>query len=74
MQGAPNKVIARKLEVAEATVKVHIKAILRKIRVANRTQAAMWAVNHLPATSGDQIWLQSSNNLPIQPTFGQNIR
>jgi len=47
MQGAPNKVIARKLDVAEATVKVHIKAILRKIRVANRTQAAMWAVNHL---------------------------
>ncbi|MEZ0169737.1 LuxR C-terminal-related transcriptional regulator [Microvirga sp. TS319] len=47
MEGAPNKVIARKLDVAEATVKVHIKAILRKIRVANRTQAAMWAVNHL---------------------------
>ncbi|WP_230532327.1 LuxR C-terminal-related transcriptional regulator [Microvirga roseola] len=52
MQGAPNKVIARKLDVAEATVKVHIKAILRKIRVANRTQAAMWAVNHLPAPAG----------------------
>jgi two-component system, NarL family, nitrate/nitrite response regulator NarL len=51
MQGAPNKVIARKLEVAEATVKVHIKAILRKIRVANRTQAAMWAVNHLSGGS-----------------------
>jgi len=45
-------VIARKLDVAEATVKVHIKAILRKIRVANRTQAAMWAVNHL---SPDQM-------------------
>ena len=53
-QGAPNKVIARKLDVAEATVKVHIKAILRKIRVANRTQAAMWAVAHLQAAgSGD---------------------
>ena len=53
-QGAPNKVIARKLDVAEATVKVHIKAILRKIRVANRTQAAMWAVAHLQtAGSGD---------------------
>jgi len=50
-QGAPNKVIARKLDVAEATVKVHIKAILRKIRVANRTQAAMWAVAHLPPSS-----------------------
>jgi two-component system nitrate/nitrite response regulator NarL len=53
MQGAPNKIIARKLEVAEATVKVHIKAILRKIRVTNRTQAAMWAVAHLPATNAE---------------------
>ncbi len=56
MQGAPNKVIARKLDVAEATVKVHIKAILRKIRVANRTQAAMWAVNHLSSNSADTTW------------------
>jgi two-component system nitrate/nitrite response regulator NarL len=47
MEGAPNKIIARKLHVAEATVKVHIKAILRKIGVANRTQAAMWAKGHL---------------------------
>ena len=47
MQGAPNKIIARQLDVAEATVKVHVKAILRKIQVANRTQAAMWAVEHL---------------------------
>ncbi len=56
MQGAPNKVIARKLDVAEATVKVHIKAILRKIRVANRTQAAMWAVNHLPNGVSAEIY------------------
>ncbi|WP_445505327.1 LuxR C-terminal-related transcriptional regulator [Microvirga sp. G4-2] len=48
-QGAPNKIIARKLDVAEATVKVHVKAILRKIGAANRTQAAMWATTHLPA-------------------------
>jgi two-component system nitrate/nitrite response regulator NarL len=47
MDGEPNKIIARKLHVAEATVKVHIKAILRKIGVANRTQAAMWAKGHL---------------------------
>src|SRR5918998_2933567 len=58
-QGAPNKVIARKLDVAEATVKVHIKAILRKIRVANRTQAAMWAVAHLPATSVEESFISS---------------
>jgi two-component system, NarL family, nitrate/nitrite response regulator NarL len=33
--------------VAEATVKVHIKAILRKVKASNRTQAAMWATGHL---------------------------
>jgi two-component system, NarL family, nitrate/nitrite response regulator NarL len=47
MQGDSNKVIARRLGVAEATVKVHIKSILRKVRAGNRTQAAMWAREHL---------------------------
>ena len=45
--GAPNKVIASQLKITEATVKVHVKAILRKIRVTNRTQAAIWALHHL---------------------------
>jgi two-component system, NarL family, nitrate/nitrite response regulator NarL len=44
--GEPNKVIAGHLDIAEATVKVHLKAILRKIKAANRTQAAIWAVGH----------------------------
>ncbi|WP_198411792.1 LuxR C-terminal-related transcriptional regulator [Microvirga flavescens] len=47
MDGESNKLIARKFDIAEATVKVHVKAILRKIRAKNRTQAAIWAVNHL---------------------------
>ncbi len=42
MQGASNKDIARELDIAESTVKVHVKSLLRKIGVANRTQAAMW--------------------------------
>jgi two-component system nitrate/nitrite response regulator NarL len=46
--GAPNKVIASQLKITEATVKVHVKAILRKIRVTNRTQAAIWAMHHQP--------------------------
>jgi two-component system, NarL family, nitrate/nitrite response regulator NarL len=66
MEGAPNKVIARKLEVAEATVKVHIKAILRKIRVANRTQAAMWAVSHLSGSATDTSWIQASESTSSQ--------
>ncbi|WP_164919635.1 response regulator transcription factor [Hansschlegelia zhihuaiae] len=44
--GDSNKHIARKLNIAEATVKVHVKAILRKVRVRNRTQAAIWAMNN----------------------------
>jgi two-component system nitrate/nitrite response regulator NarL len=43
IDGDPNKVISRRLGIAEATVKVHIKAILRKLSVQNRTQAAIWA-------------------------------
>jgi two-component system nitrate/nitrite response regulator NarL len=53
-EGAPNKVIARKLNVAEATVKVHVKTILRKIGVGNRTQAAIWAADHLCAETALQ--------------------
>lgn len=44
VSGHPNKIISRQLEISEATVKVHVKAILRKIGVQNRTQAAIWAV------------------------------
>jgi two-component system, NarL family, nitrate/nitrite response regulator NarL len=44
--GHANKVIARRLEISEATVKVYVKAILRKLRVSNRTQAAIWAFNN----------------------------
>jgi two-component system nitrate/nitrite response regulator NarL len=45
-EGAPNKVIARRLNLSEATVKVHVKAILKKIGACNRTQAALWATRH----------------------------
>ena len=46
IEGDSNKIIARKIDIAEMTVKVHVKAILRKIRFKNRTQAAMWAMKH----------------------------
>jgi DNA-binding NarL/FixJ family response regulator len=41
--GAPNKVIATALGMQEGTVKVHIRSIMRKLRVANRTQVALIA-------------------------------
>jgi len=46
IKGDSNKSIARQIDIAEATVKVHVKAILRKIRVHNRTQAAIWGMNN----------------------------
>jgi DNA-binding NarL/FixJ family response regulator len=46
VEGDSNKCIARKMDIAEATVKVHVKAILRKIGVQNRTQAAIWGINN----------------------------
>jgi two-component system nitrate/nitrite response regulator NarL len=41
MLGHTNKIIARELEMAEATVKVHVKSILQVMGVNNRTQAAL---------------------------------
>ena len=58
--GASNKLIARELGLAEATVKVHIKAILRKAKAENRTQAAMWATQFLgPAANSPEVVLAS---------------
>ena len=44
--GTPNKVIARKLDIAEKTVKNHISRIFQTIGVTDRTQAALWAQKH----------------------------
>ena len=51
-EGASNKIIARKLVITESTVKVHMKAILRKLRLQKRTQAAIWARTHLGESLG----------------------
>jgi two-component system nitrate/nitrite response regulator NarL len=61
ISGSSNKSIARKIDIAEATVKVHVKAILRKIRVQNRTQAAIWGMNH-------SLLAQPINGIPHLPT------
>jgi two-component system nitrate/nitrite response regulator NarL len=53
VNGDSNKTVARKLHIAEETVKVHMKRLLRRIGVKNRTQAAIWALNNYfaPAAS-----------------------
>ena len=52
IKGHANKVIAHTCNVTEATVKGHMKSILRKIRVHNRTQAAIWAMANGYAAGG----------------------
>jgi DNA-binding NarL/FixJ family response regulator len=44
--GRSNREIARALGLAEKTVKTHVSSILMKLGVADRTQAALWAVRH----------------------------
>ena len=42
-EGLPNKLIARRLEISEKTVKAHLTSVFRRIGVTDRTQAALWA-------------------------------
>lgn len=67
IDGASNKLIARRFGIAESTVKIHIKGILRKINVQNRTQAAIWALAHLPA-------VDASSNEGSDPNEGSEAQ
>ncbi len=42
-EGLPNKLIARRLEISEKTVKAHLTSVFERIGVTDRTQAALWA-------------------------------
>ena len=55
VNGLSNKAIARKHHIAEATVKVHVKGLLRKVQVSNRTQAAIWALNRINGVSYTRV-------------------
>lgn len=44
-KGLSNKMIARKLDITEGTVKVHVKHLLKKLNLRSRVEAAVWAVN-----------------------------
>ena len=46
VQGLSNKLIARSLDITEATVKVHVKNLLKKLGFRSRLEAAVWAVGH----------------------------
>ena len=53
VKGHSNKMIARACGVADATIKVHMKSILRKTQMANRTQAAIWGLERGYGADGD---------------------
>ena len=42
LDGMPNKLIARRLEISEKTVKSHLTSIFRQIGVTDRVQAILW--------------------------------
>jgi DNA-binding NarL/FixJ family response regulator len=47
-QGKSNKLIADALSMSESTVKAHVKQIIKRLHVSNRTQAALLATGHGP--------------------------
>jgi DNA-binding NarL/FixJ family response regulator len=49
--GLANKQIARRLGISERTVKAHLTAVFQELGVTDRTQAALWAKEHLPSTN-----------------------
>jgi two-component system, NarL family, nitrate/nitrite response regulator NarL len=66
VQGDSNKTIARKIGISEATVKVHVKAVLRRICVSNRTQAAIWAMTNGPFISRKEENAHEVGELPVE--------
>jgi two-component system, NarL family, nitrate/nitrite response regulator NarL len=68
IEGCSNKVIARKVAISEATVKVHVKSILRKVRVHSRTQAAIWGLSCDAAN-----WAMNVGLPVIEPVLAQSF-
>src|SRR4051794_16187493 len=67
-QGKSNKLIADALSMSESTVKAHVKQIIKRLHVANRTQAA------LLATGTGNFQLAASAPPPARPTSYASIR
>ncbi|SFX75221.1 two component transcriptional regulator, LuxR family [Marinospirillum alkaliphilum DSM 21637] len=43
-EGLSNKMVARRLDISEGTVKVHVKNLLKKLNLRSRVEVAVWAV------------------------------
>jgi DNA-binding NarL/FixJ family response regulator len=64
IKGQSNKTIARAFGITEATVKVHMKAILRKVPCSNRTQVAIWAL-----AQGDALHASRMSGTSMAPNL-----
>ncbi len=62
--GDPNKVIGRKLGMTETTVKVHVREIMRKLGVCNRTQVAIAAARNATGSAPDAM----AEIIPLEST------
>lgn len=51
-RGESNKGIARILDLAESTVKIHVQSVLKKLKLSSRVQAAVYAVEHRRQNGG----------------------
>ena len=65
--GDPNKVIGRKLGMTETTVKVHVREIMRKLGVSNRTQVAISAAHVCSDGAIDLVPADSS--MAVKPSI-----
>jgi DNA-binding NarL/FixJ family response regulator len=64
-RGDSNKAIARLLGIREGTVKVHVRQIMRKLGVVNRTQVAIACANGTPRVRKSIVPMISATCLPI---------
>ena len=64
-QGDPNKVIGRKLGMTETTVKVHVREIMRKLGVSNRTQVAI-AAAHVRSDNAVEL-VPEDSSMAVKP-------
>jgi DNA-binding NarL/FixJ family response regulator len=65
-RGLSNKEIARALDIAEATTKIHMAALLRGLGVRNRTEAAFKAANFISSTDCQSMSLAKAARVTVQ--------
>lgn len=71
-QGRSNKEIANELALALATVKVHVKSLLRKLGVHNRTQAAIWAID-VGLVAAPEVTVKEDDSLQDGPIPAKEV-